>query len=276
MNPTFETIESQLKEELLSLQNYPPMERYSASVILVNKAIADLKEHLKTTEFTSPQEEIIFFKEIRPKILAYKLQVSVEYNISVNEPIGTSDVLINYFEEAIKGFQSVFKLNSFYYQYYRNHFSELDHLYFIRNADHSQIPLPEITDTEHNDSTPMSDLFAKFIAFEQVNQMIINRITFLMNNSPVMRTDGDFELRWTGDVINAVELAYGIWLTGQVNDGNASLNQIVRWIETNLKVSIGIAQRKFSEISRRKRLSITKFIDQMRSAIQGKADEHNS
>ncbi|WP_432327715.1 hypothetical protein ACRQ5D_31275 [Mucilaginibacter sp. P25] len=47
MNLTFETIEAQLREELLSLQNYPPVERYNASVILVNKAIADLKEHLK-------------------------------------------------------------------------------------------------------------------------------------------------------------------------------------------------------------------------------------
>jgi hypothetical protein len=276
MNTNFETIEMQLNEELMALQNLPPMERYNASVVLVNKAVADLKVQLKKNEFASQEEEVSFFKEIRPKILAHKLRVSVEYNISVNEPIGTTEVLINYFEEAIKGFQSLFKLNSFYYQYYRNHFSELDHLYFIRNADHSLIPLPEITDTEHNDTTPMSDLFAKFIAFEQVNQMIIYRISSLMNNPAAIRTESEVELRWTGEVINIVELAYGIWLTGQVNNGNASLNQIVRWFEANLKVNIGIAQRKFSEISRRKRLSITKFIDQMRTAIHGKIDQINS
>jgi hypothetical protein len=68
-------------------------------------------------------------------------------------------------------------------------------------------------------------------------------------------------------VINVIELAYGLWLTGQINNGNASLNQIVRWLEKSLSVSIGIAQRKFSEISRRKRISITKYLDQMKDAI---------
>jgi hypothetical protein len=79
--------------------------------------------------------------------------------------------------------------------------------------------------------------------------------------------DDGIEIKWTGDVINVIELAYGLWLTGQINNGNASLNQIVRWLEKNLSVSIGIAQRKFSEISRRKRISITKYLDQMKDAI---------
>jgi len=276
MNPLFEKIEAQLNEDLLGLQNYPPLERYNASIILVNKAILEVKEHLKTDGFENQEDEIIFFKEIRPKILAFKVRVSLEFNIQTNEPIGTKDILIHYYEESLKGFQSFFKLNSFYYQYYRNHFTELDHLYFIRNADHSLIPLPEITDTDHNDATPMSDLFAKFLAYEQINHLLIEKISALVNGSEMIRLDNETELRWTGDVINAVELIYGIWLTGQVNDGNASLNQIVRWFEANLKVNIGIPQRKFAEIARRKRLSITKFIDQMAKAIKDKIDQMNS
>lgn len=275
MNPLLEKIETQLKDNLLDLENYPPLERYNASVILVNKAISELKDYIKTYDFESQQDEIIFFKEIRPKILAHKIRVSIDYNIHINEPIGTKENLILYFEEAIKGSQSLFKLNSFYYQYYRNHFTELDNLYFLRAADHSLIPLPEITDTDHNDTTPMSDLFARFMAYEQINHQIIEKIGTLVNNTEFTRNENEVELRWTGDVINAVELAYGIWLTGQVNDGNASLNQIVRWLESNLNLSIGIAQRKFTEISRRKRLSITKFIDQMRNAILDKIDKMN-
>lgn len=275
MNPLLEKIETQLKDNLLDLENYPPLERYNASVILVNKAISELKDYIKTYDFESQQDEIIFFKEIRPKILSHKIRVSIDYNIHVNEPIGTKENLILYFEEAIKGFQSLFKLNSFYYQYYRNHFTELDNLYFLRAADHLLIPLPEITDTDHNDTTPMSDLFARFMAYEQINHQIIEKIGVLVNNTEFTRNENEVELRWTGDVINAVELAYGIWLTGQVNDGNASLNQIVRWFESNLNLSIGIAQRKFTEISRRKRLSITKFIDQMRAAILDKIDKLN-
>jgi len=84
------------------------------------------------------------------------------------------------------------------------------------------------------------------------------------------------EMKWTGDTINIVELAYGIWLTGQLNNGNASLNQIVRWLEANLHVSIGVVQRRFIEIERRKRLSPTKYIDKMKETIMQKIDSDNS
>jgi len=273
MNPLFENIENRLNEDLIGLQTLPPLERYNASIILINKAITEVKEQLGTHEFESPGDEIFFFKEIRPKIIAFKIRVSLEYNIKINEPIGTKENIVLYFEEAMKGLQSIFRLNSFYYQYYRNHFTELDHLYFIRNADHSLIPLPEATDPDHHDTTPMSDLFTKFIAYEYVNHQLIQKISTLMNGSESRCNDTGVELRWTGDVINVVELAYGLWLTGQINDGNASLNQIVRWLEINLKVNIGIAQRKFSEIAGRKRLSITKFMDQMSKAIRDKIDQ---
>ena len=84
------------------------------------------------------------------------------------------------------------------------------------------------------------------------------------------------DLKWTGDSINIVELAYGLWLTGQLNNGNASLNQIVKWLETNLYVKIGIVQRRFSEIGQRKRLSPTKYIDQMRDTILQKIESSNA
>jgi hypothetical protein len=276
MNIQLENIENQLKAELLELDAQSPVERYNASVILINQAVAKLKEFLKNTSFTSRDDEIFFFKQIRPKILSYKIGVSLRYNLSVNEPIGTTDIVIHYFEDVLKGFQTLFKLNSFYYQYYRNQFTELDHLYFIREADHSQIPLPELTDPEHQDSTPMSDLYAKFIAYEQTHYDIIKRVTSLTNRQDiVIPNETDLDLKWTGEVVNIVELAYGLWLTGQLNNGNASLNQIVRWLELNLDVNIGIAQRKFTEISRRKRISVTKFVDQMQEAIINKVEADN-
>jgi hypothetical protein len=124
----------------------------------------------------------------------------------------------------------------------------------------------------------MSYLFSKFIAYEHVQYYILEQMGLLINPEIALHQTADHvaDLKWTGDSINVVELAYGLWLTGQLNNGNASLNQIVRWLETNLHVTIGIVQRRFTEIARRKRLSITKFIDQMRDSIFKKIDSDHS
>jgi hypothetical protein len=74
-------------------------------------------------------------------------------------------------------------------------------------------------------------------------------------------------------VVNLVELIYGIYYTGQINNGTATLAGIVQWFELNLEVKIGRPHRHFIDITRRKRLAITKFMDQMRTAILQKIDD---
>jgi hypothetical protein len=116
------------------------------------------------------------------------------------------------------------------------------------------------------------------MACEHIQYYILEQIAQLKH--PEMQQNKSytqtFDLTWTGDAINIVELAYGIWLTGQLNNGNASLNQIVKWLESSLHINIGVIQRRFIEIERRKRISVTKFIEQMKEAIIKKIEGGNS
>jgi hypothetical protein len=80
-------------------------------------------------------------------------------------------------------------------------------------------------------------------------------------------------LKWTGESINLVEIAYGIWLTGQVNHGQASITEIVEFLEKALRVRIGKSHRRWQSIASRKRLSYTKFLDECKTAIEKRVDE---
>jgi hypothetical protein len=250
--------------------------RLNAVDKLSEKTIIELLEILKTNQFENEREEIEFYKISNPKILSPPIEEGLKYNVLTNTPISTNEVLIHYYEDAIKILQSFFSMNNFHYQYFKNNFVELDRVYFVANAESFSIPIFEIPAQIRKFCPPMSYLFAKFSAYENVQHFILTRIEELkipfpgisMQNIP----EDSPEIKWTGEVINVVELAYGLWLTGQLNNGNASLNQIVRWLEKNLSISIGIAQRKFTEIGRRKRISITKFIDQMKQAVLQKID----
>ncbi len=96
---------------------------------------------------------------------------------------------------------------------------------------------------------------------------ILERIASSLEKDGTMPATATPTLRWTGESINLVELAYGVWLTGQLDHGNATVSDIIRLMEQTLGVNIGRAYRRWTEISRRDRMHTTKFLDRMRREI---------
>jgi len=56
---------------------------------------------------------------------------------------------------------------------------------------------------------------------------------------------------------------------------NATITEIIEWLEVNLQVKIGLAYRRWFSISKRKRVSQTKYIDQLKEAIEKRLDDEN-
>jgi hypothetical protein len=70
-----------------------------------------------------------------------------------------------------------------------------------------------------------------------------------------------------------VKLAYGIWLTGQINNGNASVTEIVEFLEMSFGVEIGAPHRRWQSISRRKRVAPFKYVDEVKAALVKRLEE---
>jgi hypothetical protein len=280
MNSIIEAILFKTHEMLLENDDLGnPLERTKRKIKLLDEAVGSLRTHVIKNGFENDQEEILFFKKQKPEIVSAGIAESQKYTIILNKPIGTNELQIDYFEDELRFAHSFLRSNNFYYQYYKNGLEDLDPLYFKRKSGALLVPFPGVTDTDNEFATPVSSLFARFMACEHVQQFLIRQIAEIKYSGsgalgPLANAES--ELKWTGDQINIVELAYGLWLTGQLNNGNASLNQIVRWLEQNLNVNIGVVQRRFAEIERRKRLSSTKFIDQMKKSILEKIESANA
>ena len=279
MNQHIEKLRSELFEELFEVSGIVnPLGKLTSVSKVIESKLNELNQFLLTYRFTDEDEEILFFKITKPEMVALRIEEVMRYSLQINKPIGTSEVQLKYFDDELKALQSFFRMNSFHYQYYRTGVNDLDRTYFLRNAEPLSMPLADMNEGDKAVSTPMSYLFAKFIAYEHIQYFILEQITPLKFPELNAKSKGDLqtiEMKWTGDSINIVELAYGIWLTGQLNNGNASLNQIVKWLEVNLHINIGIVQRRFTEIERRKRLSPTKYIDKMKETIMQKIESGN-
>ncbi|MBB5440624.1 hypothetical protein HDC92_004327 [Pedobacter sp. AK017] len=260
-------------------RDHEPLTRVKVMHWHTNRWLLELKRLVQENPFADQSEEIHVFKYVKPILTANLIYERRMVQIIDHVPHGGMETKLSYYEEELRFIRHEQNLDKFYYDYYRFGLDELDMLGFVRGA---EVPFPVMTEVEvpgSDFSTALDYLFAKFRAFDDLLNLIDYLIADLLKPIDIhtdLQTPPGKLLRWTGDSINLVEIAYAIWLTGQLNDGNANISEIIRWMEEHFQVKIGRAHRRWEEISQRKRLSTTKFLDACKEAINKRIDGENA
>lgn len=275
---TYEKLYAEFKEVLVGVSSIEgnPIQSLSETLAVCRKFLAELRGLAISVPFSDSAAEIYFFKSVKPKFYAEKIYAFERYGLEMNKPVGTAEMIRAFLEDELRQVHRFFKQHAFLYQYYRSGEVGLDSQYFLHG---SELPLPlvpEIPDPSPDFSTAMDYFFAKFIAYEMLQQEILRRIGVLDGKAvpcgeiALSRAVG---LKWTGKIVNLGELIYGLYYTGQFNHGNAQLSEIVALFERMCEVKIRDVHHTFGEIRERKVSSPSKFIDSMSAAIRDRVDE---
>lgn len=264
----------QLQEELTGIagSGLTPLAGFAADMEAIRIAIIRLNEEIILHPFSSSREEVCFFKSIKPKFYALKIYHKELFNIQQNTPFGGQEALKPYYQDEIIHIRHWFSRHKFYYQYYRLGATEFDDRYFLRSAQLPEIWLDDLPEYNKGSDSPLDGLFAKFMAYEMLQAHIFE----LMNNpghKDVSRISP--EVKWTGDKVNLVEVIYGIYHTGQLNNGNAVLSTIIRTMETSFQIDLSRTYRDFVDIKRRKASSPTRYLELMRESLHKHIDSEN-
>jgi len=228
----------------------------------------------------SEAEEVCFFKSVKPRFYAERMLRFERYQLWVQRPVGTVGMLKGYLEGELEAVNRFFECYRFLYVYFKCGGSELDGVYFVRGKGLGLPMLGGGLDGDPVFSTAGDYLFAKFLALGRLREEILGELA-LLGGGAGMGVGGaaadagvaERRLEWTGEVINLVELGYGLWLSGQLNGGKAGLLEIFRWLEGCFGLEIGIPANRFREIRRRKRLSRTHFMELCRERLVAYMDE---
>ncbi|WP_293297354.1 RteC domain-containing protein [Pedobacter sp. UBA4863] len=253
----------------------------TANLSVVRKYLEQLKLHILEKPFVDKEEEIWFFKYQNPRFFQWQIYYLELYTINCHKPIHNLKKLVRYLSSQIDYFDRLFLLNDFQHQYYRRSATEMDELYFLRaEPKPSLLAIPEV---DPNVNTTTSYLFAKFMAYERLKTEIAQELNKIEHSSvasyPIpfdkkgKRTEG---FRWTGEIVNLIEIAHGIYLNRQVNEGDMGINDFFECLGNFFGVNLGVPKRGFEDLRARKRLSKTHFIDRMREAILKKIDEDDA
>jgi hypothetical protein len=263
--------------ELFDEMGIPAGQKLNGKLNSIRLAIADLKALLSQQPFSSVDEEIEFFKHVKPQFIARQLFALDVFTIEAGKPVDTAEAVKSYFEQELKYIRKYYDQNKFMHQYYLLDGNELDELLFVREAQPPGSLIPDVQGFDPQFSTAGDYIFARFITNERIQEFLTDRLFSPQEAESLSGiTKRRVTLKWTGDAINLAEMAYGIWLTGQVNNGNAGITEIMSWLEVNFQVNIGRPFRRWQSISGRKRVSQVKYIDQMKAAILKRLDDENA
>jgi len=270
-----------LEGELIGLGN--SIEFYPRRLAAISGALKELKGHVLDSGFLTDLDEVMFFKFIKPRFyMLYIYEVEL-FNLISGVPVGTDDMVRDYYISELSFIKRFYSLNSFLYDYYAREEEAMDNTFFLRrNLD---ALLPDVAGVgvvgifDDGFSTNQDYNFAKFRALEKLQDYILERIRLIYVRPEPVIPDALLsrdKLKWTDEKIKLVELAYGIFLSGSLNNGKLEIADVVGWLEQSLGIDLGVAYRKFISIGRRKNLSYTKYLDEMREKIDGYIAEKNS
>lgn len=256
--------------------------KVTGAINSIQDAVAKLKNFIAENEFKDQDDEIHFFKHEKPRFTAEHFYAMEIFTIETARPLNDIELLKAFYQQELKYIRRFLDTNKFLYAYYQFDMKELDHLLFVRGCKPVDIPVPDIIGLDTLFTTCCDNLWGKFMAFERLEEWLREELVCLERpavNGGVgipgfSSVDGAAAgLRWTGETINLVEIAYGIWLTGMVNHGNASVREVVEFLEAAFQVKIGKAHRRWQSLAQRKRLSAFRYVDEMKEALVKRLEE---
>ena len=236
----------------------------------------ELREFIHQYTFQDANEEILFFKDIKPFILSKLIYFNDIYLLELRKPNGSKEVLKEYYKKKQTSITEFCNANLDFYQYYRSKATHLDRYYFLR--EHENYKLCHncgMFDKDPLFSTCCDHKVAKMLAYDMLEIYLQQRLQEVERQKviEISRTSlPDNPFRWTGTKIAAIELGYAIYAAGVLNDGNADIKEIMTYIEASFKIDLGDYYRTYLAIRERKK-DKTSFLTNLINKLLHKMDE---
>jgi hypothetical protein len=271
--PTPRYILEQLKNNLKKLQSDERDEIFKVekSIGICSAALLELREFVYHSDLKKKEEEIHFFKVIKPFVLGKYLYYSKLWEILVRQPVTSIRRRKKYLRQMIAETQKFFNDNPEFYLYYRSGSTHMDEKYFVR----TEISCP--LNCQHFVFDPYFSTSHDYtLAAIKANEKIavycntqINRLK-RRGSSKGIRTD----MFWSLDKRDLMQIIYGFYYTGAVNNGNVSIKELVKGFESLFNIKLSGYYHTFYEITQLKKEPLA-YLDLMKETLLKLLEESN-
>ena len=248
-------------------------------VEFLQRSLEDLRAYIVNHPFSSKEEEIYFFKHIKPEVLSRLLYFTEIYNTEMRKPHGSIEVLKKYYNDRLDELTSYFESNLDFYQYYRSKATHLDNHYFVRgHIDFKPCPNCVPYDRDPEFSTCYDHKAAQILANDMLC-IYLNKKLHGVDKQVIIAKSRSFlpehPFRWTATKIAAVELGYAIYAAGVLNNGQTDIKEIMTFMEASFQIDLGDYYRTYITMKDRKK-DRTSFLNSLIKSLLKKMDEDDN
>ena len=248
-------------------------------VEFLQRSLEDMRTCIVNHPFSNKEEEIYFFKHIKPEVLSRLLYFTEIYNTEMRKPHGSIEVLKKYYNDRLDELTSYFESNLDFYQYYRSKATHLDSHYFVRgHIDFKLCPNCVPYDRDPEFSTCYDHKAAQILANDMLC-IYLNKKLHGVDKQVIIAKSRSFlpehPFRWTATKIAAVELGYAIFAAGILNNGQADIKEIMTFMEASFQIDLGDYYRTYITMKDRKK-DRTSFLNSLIKSLLKKMDEDDN
>ena len=248
-------------------------------VEFLQRSLEDMRTYIVNHPFSNKEEEIYFFKHIKPEVLSRLLYFTEIYNTEMRKPHGSIEVLKKYYNDRLDELTSYFESNLDFYQYYRSKATHLDSHYFVRgHIDFKLCPNCVPYDRDPEFSTCYDHKAAQILANDMLC-IYLNKKLHGVDKQVIIAKSRSFlpehPFRWTATKIAAVELGYAIYAAGVLNNGQTDIKEIMTFMEASFQIDLGDYYRTYITMKDRKK-DRTSFLNSLIKSLLKKMDEDDN
>jgi hypothetical protein len=270
-----ETLMSEVEKQLKHIhsESIDPIWYSQQAIKMLIPALEKLKTFFIKYHFENKAEEIMFFRDIKPRLASKLIYYNEVFNIATNKPFTTKKSIRKYYTSELKKIQAYFDENLDFYKYYRTGNRLLDNKYFVRGRHDIRLTLDSFyLQADHRFSTSHDYKVARILANDLIKQYLEYEISALDKNIKSPRIDLGKRIKWTGSKVALVELIYALHAESLFNEGTAELKETVSHFEKMFNIELGQFNRTFLEIRSRKS-DRTKFLNILTRTLEIRMDD---
>lgn len=267
------------EEHKISLDTSHSIEKSIHMAAYLRDLLSEMKKHVSNNAFSSDDEEIDFFKTIKPQLLGKLIYYNKVFKIETCCPVPGGKMYFKYFSNEIQELKQEFKehiYNSDFYRYYRSGRTDMDHMFFQRGKINLQLGLNSFAfEMDTNFSTYYDFKVAKIISNELLYNYLLSKTTQEETDSLLLAenniTSKDFY--WSGSKTALIELIYALHASGAISNGKAGISQISRILQNIFNIQLGDIHHTFHRMKDRSG-NRTAFLSQLKTSLEEYMDKN--
>ncbi|MGJ1528076.1 RteC domain-containing protein [Sphingobacterium spiritivorum] len=269
----------QKQEQKLSAETSSFMDEAYSMTIYLKELLGDVKEDIVKDGFTNKEDEILFFKQIKPTILGKLIYYNKVFRIETACPASKGNIHDSYFAMHLRELKQEYTehvCNSDFYRYYRSGRTDRDEQYFTLGKINCHDGLNSfVFEIDTKFSTYFDYKVAKIIANELIYNYMTTKLSPEQNPDVLLQHEETKDFFWTQTKNALIELIYALYACDAISHGKIGIRKISMVFQILFRVSLNDIHNSFHRMKTRAG-SRTLFLDQLKQNLEEYMDKEDN